>query len=522
LSRNIGPYEIKRELGQGGMGTVYLARDPRLGRKVAIKVLQPKFYMDDPEFSARFEREARIIASLSHSSIVPIYEFGDDGEWRYIVMPYMIGGSLRDRLKRGVLPLEEVAQIINRIGSALDKAHSKGIYHRDVTPGNILFSEEGEAFLSDFGIVKLAEGSETYTRSGATLGTPHYMSPEQIDNKDVDGRSDLYGLGVILYEMLSWQKPFHHDSAYRLLIMHLVNPVPNILEIRPNLPPKIADVVRKAMAKNPADRYQSGAAMAAAVREALELTDVTMIPSTPIETKQPKNLSNEETEPVLNFRRNLKFWLARLGLVGLFKSDWAGIKWLAVGIMLVLLGGTGGWWLNQSLNGNNNSPTRISEAQIPLDPAGTGTQSEEVTAPTTPTGTMTLTPSPTSTSTLTATPTPTKPGKTPTTQRPPGPYVQINGIAIENGRYIVDFETLEYTPTNGGMHIHFFFNTVPPEQAGVGPNQLTWFVYYDSSPFTGYAVADRPQGATQLCALVANANHTIILETGNCVNLPEE
>lgn len=269
MSRKIGQYEIKRGLGQGGMGTVYLARDPRLDRDVAIKVLQPKLYLGDPEFSARFEREAKTVASLTHSSIVPIYEYGDDGQWRYFVMPYFPGGSLHDQLERGPLSAKQAARIIERIGNALDKAHSLGIYHRDVKPGNILFNEDGEAFLTDFGIVKLAEGSEAYTQTGATLGTPHYMSPEQVDNKNVDGRSDLYALGVILYEMLTGQKPYDNESQTRVLIMHLTNPIPDILKTKPDLPPGFGDVIRKALAKDPADRYQSGASLTQAVREAI-------------------------------------------------------------------------------------------------------------------------------------------------------------------------------------------------------------------------------------------------------------
>ncbi len=270
MVRKIGQYEIKQELGRGGMGTVYLARDPRLGRDVAIKVLRPKFYLDDPEFSTRFDREARTVASLSYRSIVPIYEYGDDGEWRYFVMPYMVGGNLWELLEKGPLSLEEAARIVERIGTALDIAHSKGIYHRDIKPGNILFDEYGDAFLSDFGIVKLDEDLEALTLTGATLGTPHYMSPEQVDNKDVDGRSDIYALGVVLYEMLSGQKPYTHDSPHRLLIMHLVDPIPDILEFSHGLPSQMTEIIRKAMAKNPADRYQSGEAMKMEIVDAIK------------------------------------------------------------------------------------------------------------------------------------------------------------------------------------------------------------------------------------------------------------
>lgn len=274
------------------MGTVYLARDPRLDRDVAVKILRQQFYQDGPEFSARFEREAKTVASLSHNNIVPIYEFGDDGQWHYFVMPYMRGGSLRDRLQRGPLSLKEAAKIVERIGSALGKAHSKGIYHRDVKPGNILFDEDGLAYLSDFGVVKLAEASETFTKTNVTLGTPHYMSPEQVDNINVDGRSDLYALGVILYEMLSGQKPYDHESQPRLLIMHLIEPIPDILEVKPDLPQEVANVIRRAMAKDPDERFQSGEEMSMAVRRAIASPKSAVPVQRPVKKEPTKKKSN--------------------------------------------------------------------------------------------------------------------------------------------------------------------------------------------------------------------------------------
>lgn len=262
MSRKIGHYEIKRELGQGGMGTVYLGHDSRLDREVAIKVLKPSLYMEDPDFSARFEREAKIVASLTHNCIVPIYDYNDDGQWRYFVMPYMRGGSLQERLAKGALPLNKALLILYRIAAGLDKAHTNGIVHRDLKPGNILFDEDDEAYLSDFGIMKLADptGARTVqmTQTGLALGTPHYMSPEQLDGVgDLDGRSDIYALGIILYEMLTGQKPYDHESMARVIAMHYSHPIPNILEANPNLPPGLAAVIRTALAKKREERYSS-------------------------------------------------------------------------------------------------------------------------------------------------------------------------------------------------------------------------------------------------------------------------
>jgi serine/threonine protein kinase len=169
----IGRYEIRNELGEGGMGTVYLAYDPTLGREVALKVLHPHLFSHDPAFSLRFEQEARTIAALEHSHIVPLYEFGEDSNGLYFVMRLMKGGTLRDKLTQGLLTLEETIAILERIGSALDKAHRSGIIHRDLKPGNILFDEDGNTFLGDFGIVKTEDADRLKTRTGQSLGTPH-------------------------------------------------------------------------------------------------------------------------------------------------------------------------------------------------------------------------------------------------------------------------------------------------------------------------------------------------------------
>jgi tRNA A-37 threonylcarbamoyl transferase component Bud32 len=271
IASNIGRYEVKYEIAQGGMATVYHAYDPRFERDVAIKVL-PTALLHDPQFRVRFEREAKMIALLEHPAIVPVYDFGEENGQPYIVMRYMSGGSLTDRLKDGALSLEETSQMFTRLAPALDAAHARDIIHRDLKPGNILFDQYGNAYLSDFGIARLASGGSSATLTGqAILGTPAYMSPEQVQGeKDIDGRSDIYAMGVLLYQMLSGQAPYQADTPARVMMMHVLEPVPNILEFNADLPPACEAVVEKAMAKDPDQRYSTANELASALESVVK------------------------------------------------------------------------------------------------------------------------------------------------------------------------------------------------------------------------------------------------------------
>lgn len=263
-AEHIGRYQIKSEQGRGGMATVYHAYDPRFGRDVAIKVLPPQF-LHDPMFRERFDREAHTIAALEHSAIVPVYDFGEDNNLPYLVMRFMTGGSLASRLRSGPLSLADSAAIIQRVAAALDEAHRHGIIHRDLKPGNILFDQYGDAFLSDFGIAKLTEATAALTGS-AIIGTPAYMSPEQARGEpDVDGRSDIYSLGVILFEMLSGQAPYDADTPMGIAIKHILDPVPLIRSINPDLPDEVEGIIARALAKDPNHRFQTAGEMAAAL-----------------------------------------------------------------------------------------------------------------------------------------------------------------------------------------------------------------------------------------------------------------
>lgn len=260
----IGRYEIKSELGRGGMATVYRAYDPRFEREVALKVL-PREFLHDGSFRVRFEREAKTIASLEHPAIVPVYDVGEDDGQPYFVMRLMPGGSLSDIISKGSIPLKEAARVMNRLGPALDEAHAKGIIHRDLKPGNILFDRSHEPYVSDFGIAKIAQSQGSTVTGGAIIGTPAYMSPEQAQGDPIDGRSDIYALGVILYEMLAGVQPYQATTPMAVVVKHITDPIPHILDWNPNLPGGIEAIIEKAMAKNPDQRFSTAGEMATAL-----------------------------------------------------------------------------------------------------------------------------------------------------------------------------------------------------------------------------------------------------------------
>ncbi|HKI52514.1 MAG TPA: protein kinase [Anaerolineales bacterium] len=261
----IGRYEIKSELGRGGMATVYHGYDPRFEREVAVKVLPSELLHSDPQFKLRFEREAKIIAQLEHPSIVPVYDVGDEGGQPYFVMRYMNGLSLSEKIKSKTISIEEAARILGQIAPGLDEAHNKGIVHRDLKPSNILFDSKGTPYISDFGIAKLSQASGNVTGSGI-IGTPAYMAPEQASGETVDGRSDIYAFGIILFEMLTGRQPYEADTPMGVAIKHITDPVPEILIVNPNLPPEVDAIIKTAMAKNKDDRFATAVDMVDALR----------------------------------------------------------------------------------------------------------------------------------------------------------------------------------------------------------------------------------------------------------------
>ena len=262
-----GTYRIDREIGHGGMATVYLAHDLRHDREVAIKVVRQD--LAGQIEILRFQREVHIAAHLSHPNILPLYDSGEAAGQPYYVMPYITGETLKERIRRGTqLPLDEALRITSEVADALGYAHQHGLVHRDIKPGNILLSG-GHAVVADFGIARAISGSasDAITDSRVAIGTPEYMSPEQASaDSQVDGRSDLYSLGCVLFEMLSGEAPFHGVSQQAVLARHRMEKPPSVLVVRPNLPPTIQSVVEKALAKAPADRFQNAAELVEAIR----------------------------------------------------------------------------------------------------------------------------------------------------------------------------------------------------------------------------------------------------------------
>src|SRR5688572_29063584 len=267
MADTIGRYEVLEKLGAGGMAEVYLGRDPYMQRQVAIKVMSPALAADQ-EVHKRFEREAVVIASLEHSYIVPVYDFGYVGEQPYLVMRYMSGGSLKEHIEDyGALPLSTAAVIIERMASALDEAHSRGIVHRDLKPDNMLLDHQGGTYLSDFGLVKILVGNSSGTKGNFFAGTPAYMSPEQVHGKfPIDARSDVYALGMSLFEMLTWPQPYADSNPMKLMMKQVNEPVPSLGAFNASLDPHIDQVIQRALSKHPDGRYGSVLAFADAVR----------------------------------------------------------------------------------------------------------------------------------------------------------------------------------------------------------------------------------------------------------------
>jgi serine/threonine-protein kinase len=262
----IGRYQIRGVLGQGGMAVVYRGYDPHFEREVAVKVLGGDL-PDDPQFRMRFQREAKIIASLDHPAIVPVYDFGEDNGELYLVMRLMKGGTLTARMQEGPLSPPQIAAIFSRIASALDEAHARGIVHRDLKPANILFDQRDTSYLADFGIVKLSNSTLAMTGE-AVVGTPAYMSPEQMKGETIDGRSDIYSLGAVLYQALTGKQAYRADTPVALAMKHLTEPVPDLMAARPDLPTAFGQIINHSMAKRREDRYATAGEMAAELEAA--------------------------------------------------------------------------------------------------------------------------------------------------------------------------------------------------------------------------------------------------------------
>jgi serine/threonine protein kinase len=252
-------YRLLRQLGRGGMATVYLAMQESVDREVALKVMSPAL-LADPNFGERFLREAKIAAKLHHRHVVGIHDVGRSGDYHYIAMEYLGGGPIlhKDGQPR---PVAFALRVIREIATALDYAHRKGFVHRDVKPDNILLRDDGSSALTDFGIARALDPAAKMTQTGAIIGTPHYMSPEQARGRSIDGRADLYSLGIVLYELLVGRVPYQAEDSLAVGIMHISHPVPTLPDALASLQPLLS----RMLAKQPEDRYQDGAAVADAI-----------------------------------------------------------------------------------------------------------------------------------------------------------------------------------------------------------------------------------------------------------------
>ena len=555
-------YEIEDLLGAGGMSSVFRANDPNLRRAVAIKLIHPHLSAD-PQFVSRFEEEAVSVAQLRHPNIIQVHDFAHDGDTYYMVLEFVPGETLEERMKRlndngRRLSTKDAIEIIASICDALEYAHKRGMFHRDRKPANIMLNLQGQSILMDFGIAKMVGGKQ-HTATGAVVGTALYMAPEIIRGELADHQVDIYSLGVTLFETLTGKRPFEAASAMTTLMMHVNDPVPDISEINPDVPSSVVDVVVKAMAKNKADRYKTAAEFARALRSAdlsvvsssitpaagLGGTVVEQVPpvkdagvaGTAIEEIPPAESINiagtmiEDAPPVES--PNIAGTMIEdappaksLNVAGTMIEDTPAsvsqavktsppppvkppvsekattpkgglpMKWIGIGALGFFFVAAIAFFGIRAVSSPEEIPTPTMEILATLEPTATF----EPTATMPPTATL-------------------EPTAIPTATLPPGPQVRMISITLDGSTYVVEYETFEYTEALPGMHVHFYFNNFTQSQVGAGGGG-NWIVYGGPRPFQKYTTSNRPSSATQMCAIVANPNHTIILDTGNCLDLP--
>ena len=263
IGKKLGQFTILNELGRGGMATVYRASQESINRDVALKVLPPSF-MHDTDFYERFVREVEIISHLEHPHIVPIYDYGLHNGMPYIAMRLLLGGTLNRAFMGAHHSLKALIRPLSQVASALDYAHAQGIVHRDLKPGNILLDEAGNAYLSDFGIAKVIDSQLT---GSAIIGTPAYMSPEQANGTELDGRSDQYSLGIVMFQLITGHEPFEASTPIALILKHLNEPMPNLSKYRDDIPDEVEGVLERCTSKDPNQRYNTVSAMVEAFAE---------------------------------------------------------------------------------------------------------------------------------------------------------------------------------------------------------------------------------------------------------------
>ncbi len=290
---NVGPYRIIEQLGSGGMATVYQAYHPALDRYVAIKVLHAVF-KSDPQFFERFQREARIVAKLEHPNIIPVYDFNEHQGEPYLVMRYVEGETLKPHLEGQPISPDEVLRLMRPVCQALGYAHQQGVLHRDIKPSNIMVAKDGGIYLTDFGLARMMQLGESTLSQDKLMGTPQYISPEQAQgNPNLDGRTDIYSLGVVLFEMFTGRVPFSADTPFATIHDHIYKPLPLPSKLNPNIDPPVERLLLKTLAKNPNDRYTT----AVELLQSLETTLRAPIAATPTARKPVTPLKSKAVPP---------------------------------------------------------------------------------------------------------------------------------------------------------------------------------------------------------------------------------
>lgn len=540
--KQFGPYQIVAPLGEGGMAAVYKAYQPSMERYVAIKVL-PRQMAESAEFIARFKREAHMLAQLQHPHILPVFDYGQADGYTYIVMPFIQSGTLADVMRTRQMSLPEIGRIITQVGDALGYAHARGMIHRDVKPSNVLIDERGNCLLTDFGLARMTDASAKLTSSGAVMGTPAYMSPEQGAGHALDGRSDIYSLGIIFYEMVTGQVPYQAETPIAIVFKHIQDPLPPVRKFVPDLPEEIELVLLKSLAKSPADRYQTAEDFVHAVELAIPAkpssksipvpprpvaneTFVAVPPSRPSAPVAPASQPGYQTAPAPTYQQQTplpttppsqsasrppsrppynpasqpptakkkqapaSLWaLAGIGVLAI----------CAIGAVFLIIGARlfGG----QAAQAPTETPLVVFITATNLPASATPLVQANATLPPTPAG-------------------PKHPAEMPLPPIPQGvPFARINKITLnDQNKYVVDYEVHALEPD---MHVHFFFDTVPLPDAGA-PGKGPWKMVFDlKSSFTDYGTANRPPDAALLCILVAHSDHHVLPGSGNCFPLPD-
>ena len=315
IGENVGPYRIVEQLGQGGMATVYKAYHAALDRYVAVKALHPAFG-EDPNFEARFQREARLVAKLEHPQIVPVYDYAEHEHRPYLVMKFIEGDTLKARLNQGPLTSNEINRVVDAVGAALAYAHKQGVLHRDIKPSNVLLATDGQIYLADFGLARIAQSGESTLSSDMIMGTPQYISPEQaMGKKDLDEGTDIYSFGVMLYEMVVGQVPFNADTPFSIIHDHIYSPLPMPRSINPKVPEAVERVLLKGLAKERADRYATVDAFVQAFKQAwveagvpMQGTAITMKPR-PGQKPAPARAVSRDGETIAARKNGSSPWL---------------------------------------------------------------------------------------------------------------------------------------------------------------------------------------------------------------------